>query len=251
MLFRSSGPPLPGIVEIGIAFTHQNIPDVEGYKSEMKSWLLDSDFWSSVDPYIRILTKETYPDMRFWGVAGSSRNDRTRHLTQYMAHLMNLVDAGPDEIGAARGLLDRSFVPLGSATWPAKGPGAPDPCPIAFSCGHGWTMMPLDAMLNFVSEEVYAVRHYTGSHPQGPPDGRIAFSWQPTNNFNLPPAEWEAAKHAIAARVAAAIRYAYAQGGGSPEGACSPPDSDEDWCQGADVPGAAFTDAWETFEHWN
>ena len=243
-----TGPTVPGIVEIGIAYTHQNIPDVEGYKSEMEAWLQDSDFWSAVDPYVSVLTKEVYPDMRYWGVAGTSRNDRTRHLTQYMEHVMNLVEAGPAEIGAARALFDRAYMPLGNATWPAKAPESFTP---PFCCGHGWTMMPLEAMLTFVSEEVYAVRHYAGSHPQGPPGGRLGFSWQPTNNFTLPKAEWEAAKHAIAARIAAAIHYGYRQGGASPEGACSPPGSGEDWCQGADVPGAAFTDAWETFEHWN
>jgi len=247
-----TGPTVPGIVEIGIAYTHQNIPDVEGYKAEMKAWLQDSDFWGAVDPYISVLTKEVYPDMRYWGVAGTSRNDRTRHLTQYMEHVMNLVEAGPAEIGAARALFDRAYMPLGNATWAAKGPGAPDPCLIAFSCGHGWTLMPLQAMLMFVSEQVYAVRHYAGSHPQGPPDGRLGFSWQPSNNLpGVSAADFVAAKHAIAARIAAAIHYAYRQGGGSPEGACSTPGSGEDWCQGADVPDAAFTDAWETFEHWN
>jgi len=247
-----TGPTVPGIVEIGIAYTHQNIPDVEGYKAEMKAWLQDSDFWGAVDPYISVLTKEVYPDMRYWGVAGTSRNDRTRHLTQYMEHVMNLVEAGPAEIGAARALFDRAYMPLGNATWAAKGPGAPDPCLIAFSCGHGWTLMPLQAMLMFVSEQVYTVRHYAGSHPQGPPDGRLGFSWQPSNNLpGVSAADFVAAKHAIAARIAAAIHYAYRQGGASPEGACSPPGSGEDWCQGADVPDAAFTDAWETFEHWN
>jgi hypothetical protein len=243
-----TGPTVPGIVEIGIAFTHQNIPDVEGYKSEMEAWLQDSDFWSAVDPYISVLTKEVYPDMRYWGVAGTSRNDRTRHLTQYMEHVMNLVEAGPAEIGPARALFDRAYMPLGNATWAARGP---DPFTPPFCCGHGWTLMPLEAMLTFVSEQVYAVRHYAGSHPQGPPGGRLGFSWQPSNNLPVSAADFVAAKHAIAARIAAAIHYAYRQGGASPEGACSPPGSGEDWCQGADVPGAAFTDAWETFEHWN
>src|SRR3954454_5476836 len=117
-----SGPTVPGIVEIGIAYTHQNIPDVEGYKSEMEAWLKDSDFWTAVDPYISVLTKEVYPDMRYWGVAGSNRNERTRHLTQYMEHVMNLVEAGPAEVGAARALFDRAYMPLGNATWPAKAP---------------------------------------------------------------------------------------------------------------------------------
>jgi hypothetical protein len=246
-----SGPTVPGIVEIGIVYTHQNIPDVDGYKSEMKAWLEDGDFWSAVDPYISVLTKEVYGDMHNWGVAGSSRDERTRHLTQYMEHPMNLVEAGPAEIRAARTLFERAYMPLGNATWAALGSGAPVPCAIPFSCGHGWTMMPLDVMLTFVSEQVYAVRHYAATHAQGAPAGRIGFSWQPTNNFALPAGEWEAARRAIASRLAAAIHYAYRQGGGSPEGACSPPDSGEDWCLGADVPDAAFTDAWETFEHWN
>jgi hypothetical protein len=110
--------------------------------------------------------------------------------------------------------------------------------------------MPVEAMLHFVSEQVYAVRHYAGSRPHGAPAGRIGFTWQPTNNLGLPAAEWLAARRAIAARIAAAIRYAYREGGASPAGACTPPDTEEDWCQGADVPGAAFTDTWEIFEHW-
>ena len=112
-------------------------------------------------------------------------------------------------------------------------------------------MIPLEEMLNFVSEQVYAVRHYAGSHPQGAPAGRLGFSWQPTNNFNLPPAEWAAAKAAIAARIASAIHYAYRQGGASPEGACSPPGSGEDWCRGGDVEGATFDARWQMFESWD
>lgn len=58
-------PVSPGIVEIGIAYTHQNIPNLAQYKAEMRSWLEDSAFWGDVAPKIRILTKETYPDARF------------------------------------------------------------------------------------------------------------------------------------------------------------------------------------------
>ncbi len=241
-------PPSPGIVEIGIAYTHQNIPDVPQYKAEMESWLEDSAFWSDVGPRIRFLTKEAYPDARFWGVAGSSRHERTDHLTQYMEHLINLVEAGPPEVEGVRRFLRRSFLPLGNATWPAFGP---DPYSPPFCCGHGWTLVPLDEMLHFVSEQVYSVRHYAGSHPQGAPAGRLGFSWQPTNNFKLPAAEWLAARQAIAARIASAIHYAYRQGGASAEGACSPPESGADWCSGGDVPGAAFTDVWQTFESWD
>jgi hypothetical protein len=238
-------PASPGIVEIGIAYTHQNIPDVAEYKEELKGWLEDGAFWDDVARSIRILTKETYPDARFWGVSGSSRHDRTEHLTQYMEHLINLVESGPGSLSNVREFLRHSFMPLGSATWPAKGP---DP---SFCCGHGWTLIPLEEMLNLVSEQVYAVRHYAGSHPHGAPAGRLGFSWQPTNNFNLPPAEWLGARQAIAARVAAAIHYAYRQGGASPEGACAPPGSGENWCHGGDVEGATFDPRWQMFDSWD
>jgi hypothetical protein len=241
-------PASPGVVEIGIAYTHQNIPDVAQYKAETESWLEDSAFWDDVAPKIRILTKEAYPDARFWGVAGSSRHERSEHLTEYMEHLINLVESGPDSIVAVRDFMRRSFMPLGNATWPALGP---DPYSPPFCCGHGWTLIPLEQMLNFVSEQVYAVRHYAGSHPRGAPAGRLGFSWQPTNNFGLPPAEWAAAKAAIATRIASAIHYAYRQGGASPEGACSPPGSGEDWCRGGDVAGATFDARWQMFESWD
>ena len=242
-----TGPTAPGIVEIGIAYTHQNIPDVEDYKSELKAWLEDSAFWSTVAPSISILTKEVYPDARFWGVARTSRNARARHLNQYMQHAMNLVTAGPSTIGVARSLFSRTYMPLGNATWPALGP---DPYTPPFCCGHGWTSIPLEGMLSFVSEQIYAIRRYVGNHSQGSPKGRLGFSWQPTNNFDLPAGEWETAKRAIASRIGAAIRDAYRPGLASSNRACSPPGSSLDWCRGADVPGAQFTDAWETFRQW-
>lgn len=240
-------PPVQGIVEIGIAYTHQNIPDVGGYKDELKSWLQDSEFWEAVAPAIKILTKETYPDARFWGVAGSSRHERTEHLSQYMEHLNNLVESGPRSLSDVQMFIRSTFMPLGSATWPAFGP---DPFTPPFCCGHGWTMIPLEEMLHLISEQVYAVRHYAGSHPQGAPAGRLGFSWQPTNNFMLPPAEWLAARKALAARIASAIHYAYREGGASAEGACSPPSSSADWCTGGDVAGAAFDPRWATFDSW-
>lgn len=243
-----SGPRAPGIVEIGIAYTHQNIPDVEGYKTELKAWLADAAFWSAVDSYISMLAKEVYPDARYWGVAGTSRNERARRLSQYMQHAIALATAGPASIDAARQVWNRTYMPLGNATWPAKGP---DPYTPPFCCGHGWTSMPLDSMLSFVSEQVYAMRRYAGNHPKGAPKGRLGFSWQPTNNFNLPAGEWDQAKRAIASRIGAAIRDAYRPGLASANGACMPPRMSVDWCRGADIQGATFTDSWRTFERWN
>ena len=243
-----SGPKLPGVVEVGIAYTHQNIPDVEVYRTELKSWLQDSDFWTSVAPTISMLTKEVYPDARFWGIGGTTLNQRARHLTQYMEHPMNLVNAAPVNIGAARSVFTNVYTPLGNATWPARGP---DPYTPPFCCGHGWTLMPLDAMRAFVSEQIYSIRRYVGNHGHKSPQDRLGFSWQPTNNFDLPPAEWESAKRAIASRIGEAIRFAYRPGLVNAIGACRPPGSSSDWCQGAEISGATFTEAWATFEHWN
>ena len=247
-LGNGSGPRMPGIVEIGIAYTHQNIPDVPGYKTEMKSWLQDSAFWSSVAPAVSVLTKEVYPDARHWGVAGTARNQRARRLNQYMQHSMNLVSAGPGSVNAARALFRRAYMPLGNATWPARGP---DPFTPPFCCGHGWTLMPHEAMLNFVSEQIYATRRYVGNHRGGAPAGRIGFSWQPTNNFDLPQAEWDTAKRGIAARIGEAIRFGYRPGLASANLACRPPGGATDWCLGANIQDAAFTTDWEAFARWN
>ena len=51
---------------------------------------------------------------------------------------------------------------------------------------------------------------------------------------------------AITARIAEAIHYSYRQGGASPVGACHPPGSEVDWCDGI-RPGAAFTEIWSSF----
>ena len=54
----------------------------------------------------------------------------------------------------------------------------------------------------------------------------------------------------ITARLAEAIHYAYRQGGASPVGACGPPGSAADWCDGT-LPGAQFTDLWRDFGDWD
>ena len=243
-----SGPRVPGIVEIGIAYTHQNIPDVPAYKAEMQAWLEDSTFWRTVDPYISVLTKEAYADARYWAVPGTSRNERARQLSEYMQHTMNLVADGPASIAPARALWTRVYMPLGNATWPALGP---DPYSPPFCCGHGWTQISLEEMLSFVSEQIYANRRYVGNHRQGPPKGRFGFSWQPTNNYDLPGPAWNEAKRAIASRIGAAIRYSYRPGLSWSNAACRPPGGPTDFCLGANVPGAAFTSAWTAFRTWN
>jgi hypothetical protein len=224
------------------------MPDLSELKTETKSLLADAAFWADIGPYVAFFAREAYADARRWGVAGSSLPDRERHLNQYFMHLVRLAEDGPDEVETARRFLSRTFLPMVNATWPARGP---DPFLPPFCCGHGWSLMPLEQMLSFVSEEIYAVRKSARAEHGLGPDGRLGFSWQPTNNFTLPAAAWDAAKRAVAARIAGAIRDAYGTHDASPNRACGAAGTVENWCTGGDVPGAFFTEAWAEIAAWD
>jgi hypothetical protein len=238
-------PPLPGAAEIGINFSHQNLPDVPEYKEQMKGWLEDSAFWAEMQGRVRWLLREVYADTRFHSVPGTSRDERRRHLEAYQQHLLELVEAGPDTVETARSFLRETYLPLANAGYVALGGDAFD-----FVTAHGNTQVDAERMMHFVSEEVYAIGHYASSHPRGAPAGRLGFSWDPINRFGFPAPEFEQQIAALRERIALAIRYAYGQGAASAVGACSPPGSGEDWCQ-ASRPGAQFTEVWEIFQSWD
>lgn len=245
-------PPLPGAVEYGIHFRHQNIPDVPAYKTELEAFLQDGPFWTAIDPYIRWFAVETYPDVRYWGVPGSSRNERTRHLAEYVFHVLDLARSGPASADAARTLLERTYLPLLNSGWRARGGDQ-----FQFVTGHGNTIVDIATMESFISEQVYAVRHYAGAHTQGAPQGRIGFSFEPVNrqtadqpNGDPWTPQFTAWVDELTVRIAQAVRDAYGQGGSSPVGPCLPPDSDVDWCNG-NVAGAAFTESWHDFGNWD
>jgi hypothetical protein len=249
-----TGPVVPGIVELGIQYSHQTMPDLSELRTETKSLLADAAFWADIGPYVSFFAREAYADARRWGVAGSSLTEREKHLNQYFMQLVRLANDGPDEVETARRFLAGRFLPFVNATWPARAPESiplSAVCPVVYICGHGSTTMPLELMLSFVTEEIYAVRKSArGEHGLGP-DGRIGFSWQPTNNFSLPAAEWEAARRAVAARIAGAIRDAYGTHDASPNRACGAAGSTENWCTGGDVPGAFFSEAWDEIAAWD
>jgi hypothetical protein len=238
-------PASAGIAEIGIHFRHQNIPDLATYKADMQGWLLDDAFWSDADRYLRWLAVENYPDTRLWGVPGSSRDERRRHLEDYLFHLLELVRSGPPTV--AQRVFEEKFLPLENGGWRARGGDQ-----FEFVTGHGNTIVDDVTMRQFVSEQVYATRHYAGTHPHGAPAGRIGFSWQPCNRLSATEADCRAADamfvaslDAITARIAESIHYAYRQGGASPAGACAPPGA-ESWCAGERA-DAVFTERWHDF----
>jgi hypothetical protein len=236
-------PPSEGAAEIGINFSHQNLPDVPGYKRELKAWLGDAGFWVDMARHVRWTAREVYADTRFHSVPGSSRGERRRHLTQYQQHTLELVEAGPRSTRAARVFLRRTYLPLANAGWVALGGDE-----FAFAGGHGNTEVSPEQMMHFVSEQVHAIRRYGRDHRKGAPAQLLGFSWQPFNRFELPPVEFAAARDAIAGRIARAIQFAYAPGG-SRRGACTPPRTAERWCR-AEREGAVFTEAWKSFSSW-
>lgn len=237
-----------GVVLLGIPFRQQNIPDVAAYKRDLQSFLADDEFWLAVDRYASGFGIEVYPDTRLWAVEGSNRGERRRRLEEYLFHVNELAESGPDN--TARNVLARKSFPMANAIWRARGGD-----PFGFASGAGNTVVDDVTMRQFVSEQVHAIRHYAGSHTQGAPGPRIAFAWLPCNrssaeqaNCPAQTAPFIAGLDAIAARMGEAIGDAYRNGGASPVGACHAPGSAVDWCSGAVVPGAAFTDAWRDFD---
>jgi hypothetical protein len=237
-------PVATGAVEIGINFSHQNLPDVPGYKAEMAAWLEDGPFWAEVAQSTRWLLREAYPDSRQWGVARSGREDRRQHLEDYIFHTLDLAEAGPVQARAARKFLRRAYLPLANAGWTSLGGDE-----FEFVTGHGRTIIPPDQMQSFISEQVYAIRHYHDTHRPRARVVRLGFSWQPFNRLGMLPEFYVAALNEITARLASSIHWAFPPGVAHPRGACGPAGA-RTWCRGAYVSDAAFTDAWEDFDEW-
>lgn len=207
----------------------QRATDLTRYAAQLDSWLADSAFWTALEQPVRFFAQEAYADARAWGVAGSSRNERARALEAYLGHVPLRAAAGGDATAAATAFLDRTFVPLLNATW--RGNGFPD---------FGWTQVDLPTMESFVSEQVYATHHFAQSHPQLAPDGRIGFAYVQRKLPSESQPDYNAKSALLLQRLAGAISTSYAQGGGSPVGAC-----DGGWCDGYPVDGAAFVDTWD------
>jgi hypothetical protein len=175
---------------------------------------------------VRFWAQETYADARNWGVAGSTLDDRTAHLEDYLEHADLFAQVDPKASSAARDFLATAYTPVGNSSWPQPAPELnPD------GIGYGFTDMSLPLMQNFVSSQTYAARNA---------GDRFGFAWwvpplTPARPTRPPPDSYVA----LADRVAASIKGSDTD----PVGACSP---DLSWCDGA-VDSAAFTEAWKTF----
>jgi hypothetical protein len=198
--------------------------DSSAYKASLQEWLTDESFWLGLDAYAGFFAHEVYASPLTWGVAGVPRARRAEYLNDYFFHFTSLAEAGPDTVQAARTFLRRAYLPLGNAIWP--------------SAAVDTEFLAEETMAQFVSTQVYAIRHYANSHPHGAPQGRIGFGWAPFQEAEL-----------LRRRLASAIHESSDRGTNSPRDACGPP-GDHVWCEG-DVEGAALNDAWKAFTVWD
>ena len=163
-----SGPPLPGAAEIGINFSHQNLPDVPGYKSEMKAWLEDSSFWAELRGACAGFFVRSTPTLACTACPGrpSTSADVTSRPTR------SICSRSPRR---ARDRRDGAFLPASDASSIANAGyvalGGDD---FDFVTAHGNTEVAPTQMMYFVSEQVYAIRHYALRHPAGAPAGGSA-----------------------------------------------------------------------------
>jgi hypothetical protein len=216
---------------IGLA---QTLSDTSAYHATLEGWLQDEPFWTDMARYVKFWAQEVYPDSRTWGVPGTSREARAEHFNDYLYHPLILAEAAPVNVRAARSFLESAYTPLTSAAW-------------SWDSGFGATEITQEQMNNFVSEEVFSIRHYTGSHPQTVPQAALGSAWAPRNT-GLPNSLFVSLTAGILERAASSLHFSYEQGGSSQAGACGPP-GEHTWCD-ADVEGASFNDAWKLFATW-
>jgi hypothetical protein len=221
---------------IGVGQQTQNL---SVYKARLQEWLQDTPFWEDMARDVSVWGQETYPNMRFWGNADTSRNARTRNLSLFLQHPLLLAETGPEATKTARDFLEQTYVPLASAAWP-------------YASGFGNTAFSDLEMKRFISEQAFAVKHFSQSRPHAAPDARFAMAWAPNSQCGTelctPVSVLIERTAGILDRLASAIREAYEYGGGSQAGACGEP-GDHTWCD-ADIPGAEFNLLWATFPDW-
>jgi hypothetical protein len=226
-------PAAQGIVfVIGIG---QELSDVSTYKATMEAWFQDDAFWTEMTRDVRWWAQEAYPNSFNWGVVGAPRAIRAEYFNEYLQHPLILAEAGPASVRTARTFLEHSYAALTSSAWR---------WPSAF----GNTDISQEQMNDFVSEEIFSVRHYVGSHPQTIPQGFFGTAWAPLKPAAMSNADFAAQTALILERLASALHYSYSTGGSSQEGACGAP-GDHIWCD-EDVTDAVFNDAWKQFADW-
>ena len=221
----SGATPTQGIVFV-IGMGH-NTENFSVYKPYIQDWLVDANFWTKANLYVRHWGQEVYADPDETCEPGATVAEVSTPLNHYVEHVAWHAEEGPSDANTAQSYLGRAYVPVMNAVWNSDGD------------GYGNTAVDLDTMKHFVSHQVYAARAWSDSHNH--PDGRLGFAWARYDTDDADLAD-------LGARLASAIHYAYDEGGGSAAQACSPSGA-YTWCA-CEVSGASSNDGWDTFGSW-
>ena len=157
--------PSPG--NVFIVGASQGTTPTTVYKGQLRSWLGDSAFWETMARSVRWWGQEAYGSPAFTMVPDTSRNERSRSLSDYLYAVANLAESGPDEITVARDFLRDAYYPLSNAAW-------------RYTTGFGFTEVPVETMQQFASLQEYTIRASIGSRPQTAA-ALTGYAWAPRN----------------------------------------------------------------------
>jgi hypothetical protein len=221
-----------GVYDIGLG---QGVVDPSAYKAQLATWLQDDGFWRDMSLYVNDWSQELYGDPRNYAVGGASPAARRDHLNDYLRHQLVQARLGGEATASARSFLETADSPLANAAW-------------QWGSGFGWTMVPADQMKDYVSAQVYALRHFGAVDGQS--DDHWGFAWAPNNGSGMTAADFKSRSGELIDRLAAAIHDSGQpqDGGDAGSGACGPSGQNL-WC-GAAIAGAWFNDAWKIFSYW-
>jgi hypothetical protein len=220
-----------GVFDIGVG---QGLTDPSLYKSQLEGWLQDGAFWNDMSRYVSDWSQELYGDPRNYAVAGAPQATRRDYLTDYLRHQLLHVGLGGAATAAARGFLASADSPLANAAW-------------QWDSGFGWTMVSAAQMEDYVSAQVYALRHFSAA--AGEAQDHWGFAWAPRNASSLSSADFASQTGAIEERLAAAIHDSGQPDSADPGAAACGPPGQNLWCA-ATLPGAWLNDSWKTFTYW-
>jgi hypothetical protein len=239
-LYDGDGTGLPTRGVVYITGIGQQTDPLTTYKTNLRSWLMDSLFWGSMQRTVRFWAQEVYGNTLLWGVATATRDERSAYTSDYLEHVINLARAGGEADRPAREFLERTYVPLANAAW-------------RWGSGFGNTLVSSEQMTMYVAEQTYAMRDHVRTYAYGLRNGRIGFAWATRNQPDgglpaMPTSDFNAWTGEILARLGDGFRHAYGTRGGSPADSCGPPGK-RAWCNGA-VDDARFYNGWSSFKAW-
>jgi len=224
-------PAVQGLVwVVGIG---QPTPDLSTYKTNLKGWLQDAEFWADMGRYVHFWSQEVFGDIRNWAVPGADLSTRRDRLRDYVEHVSVLSEVSPPALDNLKTFIRATDAPLATAAW-------------AWPSTYGYTLVPSLQMQAYIAAQTYALRNWQEQAPWRDGDS-FGFAWSPTNQFlGLPSTAFVQQGAAILDQLAASIHASDAPTEEPGIAACGP---NTTWCA-TDMDGASFNLAWRIFGTW-